>query len=98
PYVTPRSLHDALPISEEGVGVREAEPEPVLLEANQDGVVDNAAVLVRDDNVLALADLARRQVARREELRELGAVLPADLDLPLQDRKSTRLNSSHERI
>src|SRR3989475_3434856 len=66
---------------EEDVAVREGDPEPVLLEAEEDGIVQDAAVLVRDEDVLPLADLALRHVPRGEELHERESVGSADLDV-----------------
>jgi hypothetical protein len=55
----------------------------VLLEADQDRVVDDAAVLVGDERVLALLDGALVKVARREHVGERERVRPGDLDLAL---------------
>ena len=56
--------HAARP--QQDVAVREGEPEVVLAEAQEDGVVDDAAVLGGDDHVLPLAHGALARVARRE--------------------------------
>src|SRR2546422_1116334 len=66
---------------EEHVAVRGGEPEPVLLESREDRVVDETALLVRQDDVLRLAHLARAEVAGRQVLHELVPVGPADLHL-----------------
>src|SRR5437899_4368471 len=42
---------------QQDVTVREGDPESVLFEAEQDRIVQDAAVLVRDEDVLPLADL-----------------------------------------
>src|SRR3712207_7456338 len=44
--------------------------EVVLIQAQENGVVDDAALGVRDKGVLALPDLALVQVARGEHVRE----------------------------
>ena len=49
----------------------------------QDRVVDDAAVLGRDQHVLALPDGAFRQVAAGQRVRERRGVRPGDLDDPL---------------
>src|SRR5256712_12780974 len=66
---------------EEHVAVRGGKPEPVLLESREDRVVDETALLVRQDDVLRLAHLARAEVAGRQVLHELVPVGPADLHL-----------------
>src|SRR3712207_802449 len=57
--------------------------EVVLIQAQENGVVDDAALGVRDKGVLALPDLALVQVARGEHVCELEGVGTRDLDLPL---------------
>ena len=49
-----------------GVTVGEGEPPAVLLDPQEDRVVDDPAVLGRDEHVLALTDGAFRQVAAGE--------------------------------
>src|SRR3989454_1646071 len=66
---------------EEHVAVRGGEPEPVLREPREDRVVDETALLVRQDDVLRLAHLARAEVAGRQVLHELVPVGAADLHL-----------------
>src|SRR2546426_5695284 len=66
---------------EDHVAVRRGEPEPVLREPREDRVVDETALLVRQDDVLRLAHLARAEVAGRQVLHELVPVGPADLHL-----------------
>src|SRR3989441_69661 len=66
---------------QEDVAVREGDPEPVLLEAQQDRIVQDAAVGIRDEDVFPLADLTLPQVPRREELHERKSVGSADLDV-----------------
>src|SRR6267143_4041682 len=68
---------------EQRVRVRKTQPESVLLEADQHGVVDDPARLIRDHDVLALPHLAFREVPWRDRLCELQAVFAADLDLSL---------------
>ena len=65
------------------VGVREREPEAILPQPEEDRIVDDPAVGGAEHDVLALPDLARRQVARGQELRESGGVRTRDLDLSL---------------
>ena len=65
------------------VAVREREPEAVLLDAQQDGVVDDPAVGEAEEDVLALLHVALVEVARHEQLGEVKRVRPRDLDLPL---------------
>ncbi len=62
------------------VAVGEAEPERVLVTAQQHRVVDDAAVGGGDQDVLALADRARGQVAAGDHVGQLEAVRAADLD------------------
>src|SRR5712691_564845 len=73
-----RHLHAGVPRDafrpQEDVAVREGDPESVLLEAKEDGIVQDAAVLVRNEDVLPLADLALRHVPRGEELHERESV------------------------
>ena len=64
------------------VAVGEAQPEVIFREPQQHGVVDDAPVLGGDQHVLALADLAFREVAGREQLHELRRVRTRDFDLP----------------
>src|SRR3989454_3425674 len=66
---------------EEQVAVRGGEPEPVIRESREDRVVDEPTLLVRQDDVLRLAHLARAEVAGRQVLHELVPVGAADLDL-----------------
>ena len=68
---------------EQDVAVGEREPEAVLLEPEQHGVVEDPALGRGDEHVLALADLALRQVARDEHVRERERVRAGDLDLAL---------------
>src|SRR4051812_9219698 len=63
-----------------GIRVRQREPPAVLLDAKEDRVVHDAAILGRDQHVLALADRALRQVATRQRVRELARVRSRDLD------------------
>ena len=53
-----------------GVRVGQGHPPAVLLDAEQDRVVDDAAVLGRDEHVLALADGALGQVAAGQHVGE----------------------------
>jgi hypothetical protein len=62
------------------VAVREAQPERVLVAAQQHGVVDDAAVGGDDQDVLALADRARVQIAARDHVGQLEPVRAVDLD------------------
>src|SRR3712207_8064634 len=76
------SLHDALPICQAGVGVRPHEPEQQPDENHGDRLDDRA---VREHDGHQEAEHHEREVIGRIEL--LG-----------EDRKSTRLNSSHANI
>ena len=73
-----------------GVAVGEGQPPAVLLDPEQDRVVDDAAVLGGDQDVLALADRALRQVAAGQRVRERRGVRPGDLDDPLDARRPRR--------
>ena len=66
-----------------GVAVGQRQPPAVLLDAEQDRVVDDPAVLGGDEHVLALADGALRQVAAGQHVGERRRVRPGDLDDPL---------------
>ena len=66
-----------------GVAVGEGQPPAVLLDAEEDRVVDDAAVLGRDEHVLALADGALGQVAAGQRVDEGRCVGAGDLDDPL---------------
>src|SRR5881296_352382 len=66
---------------EEHIAIRGGEPESVLPESREHGVVDEPALLVRQDDVLRLADLARGEVPRRQVLHELVSVGPPNLHL-----------------
>src|SRR5215210_437750 len=81
--VHPRVVGEALG-PQEDVAVGQREPEVVLVEAEEDRVVDDAALGVRDESVLALPDGALVQVARGEHVGELEGVGAGDLDLPLR--------------
>ena len=65
------------------VAVGQGEPEVVLVETQQHGVVDDAAIGVGDEGVLALPHGALVQIARGEHVGELEGVGASDLDLPL---------------
>ena len=68
---------------EPGVRVGEGEPPAVLLDAEQHGVVDDPAVFRGDQDVLALADRALRQIAAGERVHEGRRIRARDLDDPL---------------
>ena len=65
------------------VAVGQRQPEPVLVQAEEDRVVDDAAVGRRDEDVLALAHGALVQVPGDHHVGERESVGPADLDLAL---------------
>src|SRR3989449_7167416 len=65
----------------EDIAIRGGKPESVLPESREHGVVDEPALLVRQDDVLRLADLACAEVPRRQVLHELIAVGTANLHL-----------------
>ena len=54
----------------------------VLAELQQDGVIDDAAILIRDQHIFALPHLAAGQVPAAQELGEFRRVRAGDLDLP----------------
>src|SRR3989441_4236039 len=66
---------------QEHIAVRGGKPESVLPESREHGVVDEPALLVRQDDVLRLADLARAEVPRRQVLHELVSVGTPNLHL-----------------
>src|SRR2546425_1014758 len=66
---------------EEHIAIRGGEPESVLPESREHGVVNEPALLVRQDDVLRLADLARGEVPRRQVLHELVSVGTPNLHL-----------------
>ena len=53
----------------------------VLTEAQQHGIVDDAAVFRGDDDILTLADGAAREITRGKQVGEPRCVLSRDLDL-----------------
>src|SRR5215218_3818538 len=65
------------------VSVGDGEPEVVLPQAQQHGVVDDPTVHVGIQRELALCDLTFGQIARREHVREVEGVGARNLDLPL---------------
>ena len=65
------------------IGVGELHPPHVVGDVQQHRVVHDAAVAIRDEDVLALPHLARGEVPAREEVRERERVRPRDLDAPL---------------
>ena len=65
------------------VAVGDRDPEVVLAQSEQDGVVDDAAVRSRDEDVLALPYGTLVQVARDEHVRQAEGVRTGDLHLPL---------------
>lgn len=67
---------------QQDVAVGEGEPEAVLLEAQQDRIVEDPSVLVREEDVFALADRALREVAGDQQVGEVEGVGAGDLDLP----------------
>src|SRR5881628_839714 len=71
---------------EEDVPIGEREPEVIFPEAEEDRVVDDAAVRSREEHILALPDRALLHVPRREHLHKLESVRAVDLDLPLHPR------------
>ena len=68
---------------QEHIAVGDRDPEVILIQPQQDGVVDDAAVRGGDEHVLALANGALVQVARDEHVRQRERVGPGDLHLPL---------------
>jgi hypothetical protein len=58
------------------VGVREREPEPVLLDPQEHGIVDDSPVGQTEEDVLALLDLAFVEVAGDEQVGEVEGVWP----------------------
>ena len=68
---------------EQDVAVRQRDPEVVLGQAQQDRVVQDAALGIGDQDVLALPDRHLRQVARGQHLDEGRGIGAGDLDLAL---------------
>ena len=68
---------------QEDVAVGERDPEVILGESQEHGIVEQATLGVGDEDVFALTDLHRRQVAAGEQLGEAGGVRAGDLDLAL---------------
>ena len=52
-------------------------------QAQQDRIIQNAAIGIRDQDVFALPNGHSRQIARRQHLHELGRIRPGDLNLTL---------------
>ena len=67
----------------------------ILGQLQQDRVVDDAAILVGDQHIFALAYLAAGKVTATEELGEFRRVWTGDLDLAL-DRHITQDRFVHE--
>jgi hypothetical protein len=65
------------------VRVGEREPELVLLDAEENGIVQDPAVWCGDEHVLALVHGALVEVARHDHVREVEGVRALDLDLLL---------------
>ena len=85
--------HAACP--EQHIAVRDRQPEMILGQLQQDRVVDDAAILVGDQHIFALAYLAAGKVTATEELGEFRRVWTGDLDLAL-DRHITQDRFVHE--
>jgi hypothetical protein len=66
---------------QQDVAVGQRDPEVVFGQAQQDRIVQDAAVCIGDEHVLALADRHLGQVARGQHLDEAGCVRSGDLDL-----------------
>jgi hypothetical protein len=68
---------------QQDVAVGKRQPETILAEAQRNRIVEDAAVDVGDEHVLALPDFHLRKIARRQHLRERRRVGAGDLDLAL---------------
>src|SRR5256712_2093813 len=66
---------------EEHIAIRGLEPKSVLPDSREHGVIDEPTLLVRQEYVLGLADLARGEVPRRQVLHELVSVGTPNLHL-----------------
>ena len=65
------------------VAIRQRQPKPVLLKAQQHRVIQDAARLIGDEYVLTLTDCALRKIAGCQQLHKGGRVWPGNLDLTL---------------
>ena len=81
-HVHPEPVGQALG-PQQHVAVGQRQPEVVLAQPQQHRVVDDPAVLVGHEHVLALPDAALVQVPRHEHVGELERVRAGDLHLPL---------------
>jgi hypothetical protein len=73
---------DALGV-EQQIAVRARQPEVLLAQAQQHGIVDDAAVLGGDQHVFALPHAALAQVARRQQAGKTEGVRAGDFGVPL---------------
>ena len=73
--------HAARP--EQHIAVGDRQPEMVLAKLQQDRIIDDAAVLVGDQHIFALSDLAAGQIAAAQELGKARRIRTGDLDLAL---------------
>ena len=62
--VHPRVVRNSLS-PQQHIAVGRGQPEMIIRQTKQHGIVDDAAILIRDDNVFALADLALGEVPGR---------------------------------
>src|SRR5690606_41581232 len=91
PDISPLPLHDALPISGDRQQLHALGGQ---LELHPDGVEGDLGVDVVQPGHHVGRGVARAPASQRV-VDDLGAL---DVDVDLQDRKSTRLNSSHVKI
>ena len=68
---------------EQNVAVGQREPETVLRQTQQDRIVQDAALGVGDEHVLALSDRHGGEIARGQHLYEPRRIGTGDLDLTL---------------
>src|SRR5205807_9604776 len=88
PHLSPLSLHDALPISRQGLPVPPPQTVLTLLDSG-------AAVTILDSSIVAALGLTTP--ASQITISAVGGppILCPVFNVSITDRKSTRLNSSH---
>src|SRR5206468_4573416 len=89
------SLHDALPISPDGVVVLKGAK---VITMRGDEVLASADIVVRNGRIQSVSASGSTPPPQGAKVIDLGGntIVPGFIDT--QDRKSTRLNSSHDQI